>query len=546
VVRERGIEFRISNFEFRIKNWILARFFILHSSFEIRNSIFAVSLLLYAANAQANDLTVDRRSIRLDESVTIIISVEDAFATVDSLNVPLKNLVIEGTPLTSSEFSWINGAVVRRKIFRYTARAMQPGPALVGPLVLVGEGGQRETLAPVSLQVLPDVAAESNDPLTILRELVANNRELFFLAAEIDKASATIGEEIVVTWYIYNAAHVQRWQITRVPTLTDFWTEEIDVRSEPPAQELIGNQPMEKVALRRVAIFPLHSGTLTIGGMEVSAEILRRTDISPFGYFEGSLVDVRFPSASLTIDVRPLPAAASSDIVGEISLDCSAPMQRAGGPVTMQATLRGRANLRTAPAPQFERALNGDAEVQELPLTVERAHDGVAMTRRWSYLIFPAASGSMTIPPLVSRTFNPNLSRREELRCAASTLEVQEAVSGGVAPAPSPARAATSLDYKRILPWIVALLAILISIKPIRRSIELRRRVRSIMRSGNIREAVDQLIDPNIVANEASDRGDAYRALRSLLDAIERDRVPEAGAADDIERRVRDLVQSLR
>jgi hypothetical protein len=504
---------------------------------------------LVAASALANDLTVDRRSIRLDESVTIIVSVEDAFATVDSINVPLKNLVIEGTPLTSSEFSWINGSVVRRKIFRYTARAVQPGPALVGPLVLVGEGGQRETLAPVSLQVLPDVAAASNDPLTILRELVANNRELFFLAAEIDKTSAYVGEEIVVTWYIYNAAHVQRWQITRVPTLTDFWSEEIDVRNEAPAQVLIGNQPMEKVALRRVAIFPLHSGTLTIGGMEVSAETLRRTDISPFGYFEGSLVDVRFASASLTVDVRPLPAAATTDIVGEVSLSCSAPMQRAGGPVTMQATLSGRANLRAAPAPQFERTLSGDAEVQELPLTVARARDGVAMTRRWNYLIFPAASGSMTIPPLVAKAFNPNLSRREELRCAASTLEVQEASSGG-APAPSPARAIGVSGAKHILPWamvIIALfLSIVISIKPIRRSIEVRRKVRSVMRSGNIREAVHQLIDPNVVASEASDRGDAYRALRSLLDAVERDRVLEAHAADEIERRVRDLVQSLR
>jgi hypothetical protein len=523
----------------------MRRFLIRNSNFEPRTSSLVVLILLLASKAYSNELTVDRRSIRLDESVTIIVSVEDAFATVDSINVPLKNLVIEGTPLTSSEFSWINGSVVRRKIFRYTARAVQPGPALVGPLVLVGEGGQRETLAPVTLQVLPDVAASSSDPLTILRELVANNRELFFLAAEIDKTSATIGEEIVVTWYIYNAAHVQRWQIARVPKLTDFWSEEIDVRSEPPAQVLIANQPMEKVALRRVAIFPLHSGTLTIGGMEVSAEILRRTDISPLGYYEGSLVDVRFPSASLTIDVRPLPAAASTDIVGEVSLDCGAPMQRAGGPVTMQATLRGRANLRAAPAPQFERTLSGDAEVQELPLTVERASDGVTMTRRWSYLIFPAASGSMTIPPLVSKAFNPNLSRREEQRCAASTLEVQEASSGG-ARAPSPARAAEGGGARRIWPWLAAIIAIVISIKPIRRSIEVRRKVRSIMRSGNILEAVHQLIDPNVVANEASDRGDAYRALRSLLDAVERDRVLEADAEVEIERRVRDLVQSLR
>ena len=250
-----------------MQNW--PRFSILH---------FAFCILHFAAGAAfANDLTVDRRSIRLDESITIIVSLEDAFATVDTVNVPVRNLTIDSAPSVSSQFSWINGSVVRRKVFRFTAHPIQAGPALVGPLVVIGGNGERETLAPVSLQVVPDEAARSNDPLTILRELNATSREPFFVVAEADKTTAYVGEEIVVTWYLYNAATVQRWQITRVPKLADFWSEEIDVHNETPAQVIVGNQPMEKVPLRRVAVFPLHGGTLTIEG--------KQSDVTPGSYF---------------------------------------------------------------------------------------------------------------------------------------------------------------------------------------------------------------------------------------------------------------------
>jgi hypothetical protein len=532
------------NVEFNAQH---SAFNIEHSTFNIQHLLFALVFCLFSASAFANDLSLDRRTIRLDEPLTIIVSLEDAFATVDMINVPVKNLTLDSAPSVSSEYSWINGSVVRRKTFRFTAHAIQPGAALVGPLQVIGDDGRRETLAPVSVQVVPDEAAQSNDPLTILRELTATNREPFFVTAEADKTTAIAGEEIIVTWYLYNAATVQRWQITRVPKLSDFWTEEIDLHNEPPSQVLVGTMPMEKVPLRRVALFPLHSGTLTVGGMEVSAEILRRDEDSPFSMFEGSLVEARFPSASMTVDVRPLPAGAASDIVGELTLECGVPQQRAGGPVTFTATLRGRANLRTAPAPKFGGAIAGDVEVQPLALNVERVHDGVVMTRRWSYIVFPSASGTMTLPPLTTQVFNPQLSRREELRCARATIEVQQASAAPTAPFRSQVAGRGSQVW---LPWILgivgALLVIAMFVRPMRRAIEVRRTVRSILNSGNVRDAVHQLVDPNTIANEPSDRGDAYRALRSLLDAIERDRALEMNAADDVERRVRDLVQSLR
>jgi hypothetical protein len=49
-------------------------------------------------------------------------------------------------------------------------------------------------------------------------------------------------------------------------------------------------------------------------------------------------------------------------------------------------------------------------------------------------------------------------------------------------------------------------------------------------------------IDPVTLVREGSDRGDAYRSLRSLLDALERDRIDVDDRTREIRRRIRELL----
>jgi hypothetical protein len=79
------------------------------------------------------------------------------------------------------------------------------------------------------------------------------------------------------------------------------------------------------------------------------------------------------------------------------------------------------------------------------------------------------------------------------------------------------------------------------------RSRRVRTRVRRLVRPTipETRAAVDEYlgalgVEPATLMREPSDRGDAYRSLRSLLDALERDRV--VAGEREIAERVRDLV----
>jgi hypothetical protein len=144
---------------------------------------------------------------------------------------------------------------------------------------------------------------------------------------------------------------------------------------------------------------------------------------------------------------------------------------------------------------------------------------------------------------------------RRELRCEQRALMVQAAdasvMQSHAPPLPgnAPVEAARqSLPFIGIAAAILILLAI--AWPRIARARSIRRDVRALVREtpAETRIAVDEWlstrgIDHIAILRETSDRGDSYRALRSLLDAAERDRF--IAEPDDIRGRVRDLVASL-
>jgi hypothetical protein len=527
-----------------------------HSTLNIEHSTFNIAflLLLIALPLAASDLQVDKRTLSSDDTLTITLTLTDAFASAENIQLPLQNLVVDGSPSVSSEFSWINGQSSRRKVLRYAAHAVHAGAALVGPLSLRGADGQIETLAPLSIQVLPDLAAGSNDPIRILHELAATGRDLIFVIADADKSSVFTGEQVIVTWTIYNATNVQQHGIAQMPKLADFWVEELDIRGQTAQQVFLGGVAMQKLVIRRVALFPLHSGTLTVDPLGIEAQIMKPLTFgNPFRLFEGSVADVNRHSSPLAIEARPIPAGPPVAAVGDIALQCETPVQKNGGPVAIDVIMTGAANLRAAPPPSFAQHPDGSIQIAEGAVSVQRREEAV-MTRRWRFLIFPATSGMFVIPPLTARTLTPAGVGRE-LRCEQRALIVEAADAATMQPHAPPASGSAPVEAARqSLPFIAIAAAILILLAiawpRIARARAIRRDTRALLREtpAETRVAVDEWlpargIDPVAILRETSDRGDAYRALRSLLDGAERDRL--IADPEDIRGRVRDLVASL-
>lgn len=507
-----------------------------------RIRLFVLLLLpaaLCALPSAANDIVVDTRTLQMNDLATITVSLEGVFAANDFVEIPLRNLDFVGEPSVASEFSWINGEITRRKVFRYRVRPLAPGPAQVGPVEFNAEGGQVQRLDAIAMQVLADRAAASNDAQVVLRELLATNREPFFVVAEVDKRTLFTGEAVTITWVMYNAAAMQQWQIVSIPKLSDFWSEEL-ARNDTPERLYIDDVMLQRLPIRRVVLFPLRSGRLRVDGMTAEAAIMRRTRRGPFSLFEGEMVEATFTSAPVDLDVKPIPPGPKTDAVGQLALTCETPVQRGSGPVVVGVALAGLGNVRAAVPPRFERGVDGTLQIEGGEVTIARDEGPAQMTRRWRYLILPANSGTLEIPPLTMNIFDPSAGVHRQLRCAGTTLDVVASSAPEreqpVAPDPAPRR----------IPWtwtvsaLALLLALFIAAPRVLREWRLRRDAKAIVNDATpaeIRARMDARV--RIDVREQSDRGDAWRALRSLLDAAERDRDIGVNAEDEILRRVR-------
>lgn len=483
----------------------------------------------------------------MNDLAVITVSLTGSFAANDYVDIPLQNLAFVGDPSVASEFAWINGEVVRRKVFRYRVRPIAPGPAVIGPVELRAEDGQVDRLNAVAVEVRPDRAGASNDPEVVLRELLATQRDPFFVVAVADKQSVYVGEPVVITWLMYNAAAVQQWSVVNVPKLSDFWTEEL-ARTETPEREYVGDSMVQKLPVRRAALYPLRSGHLRIEGLTVEGAIMRRVRSGPFSMFDGELVETAFTSAPVELDVKPIPEGPAVDAVGDLTLTCDTPAQKGSGPVVLRVALSGLGNLRAAEPPRFERGVAGTLQVEGGAVTVSRDDPAAQMTRRWEYLVFPSQTGTLEIPALTMQIFDPKLGARRELRCAATFFPVVATPVPESAAEPPP-----SSEMQREIPWpwvaggAALLLALLIGAPRVLRERALRREARAIVRDATpaeIRARMEQRV--KIPLDEPSDRGDAWRALRSLLDAAERERDIAAGADAELVRRVRDVLATIR
>jgi hypothetical protein len=509
--------------------------------------VIATIALLAAGASAASTLTVDKRMVSVDDSLTITLTLDDAFASADAPQLPLQNLALDGPPSQSTSFEWINGQSSRKKILRWSAHPLVAGGALVGPVVVHGDGGQVETLPRIAVEVLPDRAMQLTDPDAVLHELLATGRDPIFILAEADRKEVYAGEEIVVTWMLYNGTNVEQYGLADLPKLDDFWAEELDVRNEQPQQINLGGTMVQRVPIRRVALFPLRSGALVVQPLGLNGAIMRqvRGPADPFGMFEGTVVEVHRRSPPLTILARPVPPGPPVAAVGDVDMNCSMPLQQNGGPVVVDVTMSGRANLRAVAPPKFAKAIDGSVHIVEGKLLVDRTREDATMTRRWRYLLFPAARGMFAVPPLTSAILTPAGERRE-LRCEEHVLPVERAAEETPARTAAPSRNVSGVVRDARWPIAVAcalLLVVAFALPRVQRSWRVRRELRAIDAS-DLLPSLDAWIaargvDPQQLVREPSDRGDAYRALRSLLD----ERV--GATAKELRNRARDVVAAV-
>jgi cbb3-type cytochrome oxidase subunit 3 len=518
-----------------------------------RLTLAAMAMLIALEATGANEIELSRTSVRAMESFMLTIRLEGAAAEVPRIPIPLNNLEFLGPPTVMTEVRLENGRFTRTKLLRYIVRAEAAGTAVIGPIEFEADG-QRIRIPARRIAVMPRVEDESSE--AALRRLDAEGGEAIVLHVAPDRTRVVLGEQIVVTWSVLASAAVSNVNIVDLPALEGFWVEEIPVSDRERRDRFVGGRLVTEATIRKVALYPLRTGRLTVPPLEIRAGIVRRIDPFGFGRLREGSGSVSRSSMPLEIEVTGVPEKA--DLVGSFAIECSAPQRVAGGPVTFEAKIRGDGNLRAAAPPRFEAPVAGEVQVEEGAVTVlRRTRDRVEMARTWTWLVLPSHPGRFELPPVSLSAWDPMRGRVERLRCAGGSVEASTVVPGTVPPvasvAPPPEEPGAEFPI-----WIVAAALVLAGgiawLLLARRKERLDRVERRILEHRDdprrMKDETRALLrergfDPDALYRADTEIAESYRTLWSLLDVLEKEPWERERSEDDLARRVRAMTTRL-
>lgn len=438
---------------------------------------FVLLALLASSIASADEFElsadVNRRETALDESVTLTIKLEGPrnpeSADEPEFTAPGFDVLNQYTDQSSYSGYSSSSGIFFKLTFRYIY-VLRPKSVGSHPISGIRMRVGQDTLRAQDLrvQVTPAGAGAQPPPRygsggSALRgsSKPASNRT-FFIRAESNKSRAYRGEQIIVSYYLYERVNTSSPEVLKYPSLQGFLREELEmpiVRGIRPGEVVVvDGTPYRKKLLIRYAAYALKEGKLTLDPMTVRAQYYNQSQDDFFGqdpffnFFNRSNVQTGTQTSDVVaIEVLPLPEqgrpADFSGAVGDFQVDAALNVQeiRAGEAMTLTYKIEGRGNLATIEPPKA--AWPQGLELYDTKSSHKNA--GGYGQKTIEYLLIPRQEGTVTVPPLALSFFDP----AQEKYVTRASPELQVRVMPGdpsaspLAKAPgSPASAGPSAD----------------------------------------------------------------------------------------------------
>jgi hypothetical protein len=351
---------------------------------------------------------------------------------------------------TSSSIQIINGRVDRSVEYTYTylMTASKEGTFTLPAASVKVEGKAYQSNA-LTIQVIkgPSGQQYQGQQGTASQQKQGVSGDDVFIKAYLDKSNPVQGEQVIVTYKIYTRVPVSQIEIKKLSSFSGFWSKSLLDDDAPLKQykETINGEEYVVADFRKIALFPLKSGELSIDPLELNcvAQVQQKGQKrwgDPFfdNFFNDSFfnryqnVQLALKSNPLTIRVAPLPSAGKpadfSGAVGTFRFNSSLDKTslKTNEAINLKFTVSGKGNIELVEdlkikfPPDFEvydPKINND-------LSITAA--GISGTRTLEYLIIPRTPGKFRIDPVKFSYFD--LDRREYVTLSSQpyTIDVEK------------------------------------------------------------------------------------------------------------------------
>jgi len=382
-----------------------------------RFTAFLLALLVWTVQVQAADLvaSVDRSRLNTGETVELTLESNDVtqFGKPD-LTALEPMFEVRGTRQVN-QLTTINGDNRATTRWIITLLPKQNGSVEIPPLQL-GEARSQ----PISLQV---VETETQDTKSTLAPV--------FIEASLDQTSVYVQAQAILTLRIYHSVSLYDDSSLTPLQIPDARIEQL---GESRTYEKVINGLRHGVIEMRYAIFPQHSGVLTIPTQVFSATLVDTQpsqDSGAQGPKSGKLL--RVSSAEMPLTVKPKPASypADSPWLPARSLSLSESWSpepdhaQVGDSLTRSLTLKaeGLASSQLPPLPATD--ANGLRRYPDQPvLGNQNSERGLIGSREDREALVPAHSGAIELPTVDVVWWNTFEDHLEHSSLPARTLQV--------------------------------------------------------------------------------------------------------------------------
>ncbi len=385
---------------------------------------------LAGAGAQSGKFTasVDRTTVGVGEQFQLTFTLEGTTSPEKFQPPPLDNFVVLTGPNASTNMQIINGSVSSSISYGYVLQARREGKFTIGPATAVISPHSYST-EPIAITVTkgaPQAKGQGAQTGTgDISKIIGDN---IFLKVIVDRSRVYQGEQITATYKLYTRVGVANYNVTRLPSLSGFWNEDLDVPKQAQGTtEVVNGKQYRTVTLKKSALFPLHGGTLQIDPMEMTLVVQvqsrrRSNDVfdqffnDPFfnDPFFGGVTNVNYTvrSEPVRITVEPLPSnppAGFSGGVGKFTVESWLDKRQAktNDPVTLRVKVSGRGNLKLLTAPEV--VFPPDLEKYDPKISDNISNEGnqISGSRTFEYLLIPRHAGEQKIASFPFVYFDP-------------------------------------------------------------------------------------------------------------------------------------------
>lgn len=397
----------------------------------------ALLLAVVAPHVAAQDASfqasVDRNPVGAGEQFTLSLTLSNAgMGGGSNLTLPdLGKFHMMSGPNQSTSMQFINGAVSSSVTYSYILQPKEPGTFTIGS-VSIEAGGKKYTTQPLTLQVVKGSGRprqQAGQPDDVSGQIGDN----LFLRATVDRTRAVVGEQINLTYKLYTRVSVANYSIDKNPSLTGFWSEDIEIpKNISLTNEVINGKQYRVGTIRRMALFPTQAGTLEISPMEVQTTVqVQSRSVDPFDAFFrdpfGRSVNYRVKCDPVRIKVDPLPPGPPSEFkgaVGRFTMNTSVDRKstKANEPVTLTISISGSGNIKLLESPDVEFPPDFEQYAPKISENTNRQQERISGTKTIEYLFIPRYPGEKIIKPIAFAYFD--LGKREYVTLRSPSIEL--------------------------------------------------------------------------------------------------------------------------